>query len=58
MKVEGRTISVIANDENATFDLYSINGATVALGVESYSVNASGVYVVKVGSKAVTVLVK
>ena len=57
VKVEGRTISVVNGDSNL-FDLYSINGSALALGVENWTVAAPGVYVVKLGSKAVTVMVK
>lgn len=55
VKVEGRTISIVNGNE---FDLYTVNGLGVAFGVDSWTVAAPGVYVVKVGSKAVTVMVK
>lgn len=58
VKVDGRTISVIADGENTGFDLYGINGAILAHGVESYTVASTGVYVVKAGDKVIKIMVR
>lgn len=57
VRVEGNTISVLAGGERVAFDVYVLDGAQLAAGVETYSA-AAGVYVVKTGKTAATVIVK
>lgn len=53
--LNGRSLGI---DGNQHFSLYDINGRTIATAVTTYTFNASGIYLMKIGGKTVKIQVK
>lgn len=50
--LNGRSLGI---DGNQRFSLYDINGRTIATAVTTYTFNASGIYLMKIGGKTVKI---